>query len=110
MVITHSAQADGQAQPIVIEGQDSQDTDEPPIPQAPPTRGISTKSHSTIDPYYNGRATIDCEESKDCSITSTKSWDGNASDAHAFDAKHVAAYLEVDHQYVISTKHFLTIH
>jgi hypothetical protein len=95
MVITHLTQADGHAQPIVIEDQDSQDADEPPIPCAPPSRGISVTTENTIAIDDDSRTRIESDERNDGSITSANSWDGTAGDAHTFDATIVAAYLEV---------------
>ena len=98
MVITHPTQADGHAQPIVIEDQDSQDADEPPIPCAPPSRGISVKTDNTIAIDDDSRARVESGERNDGSITSANSWVGTASGAHTFDATIVATYLEVDPQ------------
>jgi hypothetical protein len=98
MVITHPTQADGHAQPIVIEDQDSQDADEPPIPCAPLSRGISVTTDNTITIDDDSRTRVESGERNDGSITPTNSWDGTAGDAHIFDATIVAAYLEVDPQ------------
>jgi hypothetical protein len=98
MVITHVSQIDGHAQPLVIEGQDSQDPDEPPIPRPPPVLEKLGKEseRTTIRPGFDSII----GESKDGSITSAWSWDGNADTAHSVDSKGVTTFLEVDPMYV----------
>jgi potassium/sodium efflux P-type ATPase len=96
MVITHATQIDGTTQPIVSEGQESQDPDEPPLPRlnssyhekdpgesrSPELKYASTANNSVSDTIGNG------------SIYSP--WGHDPDTAHTFDGEAIAAALEVD--------------
>lgn len=102
MVIIHTTQTDGHAQPVAIEGQDGQDPDEPPIQlPSPPLEKQPNKDKPPVsvlqddDTAANSVVEI---RSEDGSLTSLATWDGNPDTAHVSDGSGVAAHLGVNPQ------------
>lgn len=94
MVITSTSQVDGHAhqQPAVIEGQETHDPDEPPLP------GLRDEEKSTIELQSVG-TTLNSNSVTDIHDVSTNSghiWDGSPGTAQAFDGKIVAAVLDTN--------------
>lgn len=106
MVITLTTHVDGHAQPVAIEGQEGQDPDEPPIRLPSPTIEKHNKDQPAVsvlqDDITATNSVVDIG-SKDGSLTSTSSWDGNPDTAHVFEGQSVATHLGVNPECVLSS-------
>lgn len=84
-MINISSPIDGQT--VAIEGQEGQDSDEPPIPR-PPSQNSSKQN--------GGESIVSALPTLGSFGSTSTVWDGNPNTAHAVDAVDVAAYLEVN--------------
>ncbi|CZR65470.1 related to potassium/sodium P-type ATPase [Phialocephala subalpina] len=100
MVITSTSHVDGQAhqQPVVIEGQETQDPDEPPLSGLSASDIIHDKPDGVIElqDVSTSSNSISNSDSHDISKQPSSTWDRDPGTAHAFDGKNVAIILGVD--------------
>ena len=109
-MVNTATQIDGQT--IAIEGQETQEADEPPIgalkrpnleekqSQDKDLDHINSKKDGLINELPTaGSSFIDIRSSDGTLING--SWDGNAEYAHAVDATDIASYLEVNPRYFV---------
>lgn len=97
MVTSIALQTYGQPA-VPVQGQESEDADEPPLPPLKKTHSLveqlSIKDGS--NPATAAASTIITVESKDATLVSVSSWDKSPATAHLYDAQDVAAVLDVD--------------
>jgi hypothetical protein len=99
-MVNTATQIDGQT--IAIEGQETQEADEPPIGglKSPNLEqfSIEPKKDGLVHELPTAGSSVVDIRSSDGTLTNG-SWDGGAESAHVIDATDVAAHLEVDPRY-----------